>query len=48
MKDEELRTAVAEEMPRVVEELSRLVRIPSIAFPGYDEEPVRASAGATA
>lgn len=48
MKDEELRTAVAEEMPRVVEELSRLVRIPSIAFPGYDEEPVRASAEATA
>ena len=44
----ELRTAIAREMPRALDELSRLVRIPSIAFPGYDEEPVRASAEATA
>lgn len=43
-----LRTAVAEDQPRAVEELSRLVRIPSIAFPGYDDAPVRASAEATA
>jgi acetylornithine deacetylase/succinyl-diaminopimelate desuccinylase-like protein len=43
-----LRTDVAEGMPRAVDELSRLVRIPSIAFPGYDDEPVRASAEATA
>ena len=48
MNDEELRAAIAEGMPRTVDELSRLVRIPSIAFPGYDEKPVRASAEATA
>jgi acetylornithine deacetylase/succinyl-diaminopimelate desuccinylase-like protein len=48
MNAEELRAAVAEGMPRAVEELSRLVRIPSIAFPGYDEKPVRASAETTA
>ncbi|HEX5903635.1 MAG TPA: M20/M25/M40 family metallo-hydrolase [Actinomycetota bacterium] len=44
----ELRAAIAEGMPRTVDELARLVRIPSIAFPGYDEKPVRASAEATA
>lgn len=43
-----LKTATAELQGRVVEDLSRLVRIPSIAFPGYDEAPVRASAEATA
>lgn len=45
---DDLRAAISEGMPRTVEELSRLVRIPSIAFPGYDEKPVRASAEATA
>jgi acetylornithine deacetylase/succinyl-diaminopimelate desuccinylase-like protein len=45
---EELRTAVAAGMPRAVEDLSRLVEIPSIAFPDYDDAPVRASAEATA
>jgi acetylornithine deacetylase/succinyl-diaminopimelate desuccinylase-like protein len=45
---DELRTAVAEGMPRAVEDLSRLVQIPSIAFPGYDDAAVRASAEATA
>jgi acetylornithine deacetylase/succinyl-diaminopimelate desuccinylase-like protein len=44
----ELRVAIAEWHPRAVEELSNLVRIPSIAFPGYDEKPVRESAEATA
>lgn len=48
MNPHDLRTAVAEQMPRTVDELTRLVRIPSIAFPGYDTAPVRASAEATA
>ena len=45
---DELRAAAAAGMPRAVEDLSRLVRVPSIAFPGYDDAPVRASAAATA
>jgi acetylornithine deacetylase/succinyl-diaminopimelate desuccinylase-like protein len=48
MNADHLRAAIAEGMPRSIEELSRLVRIPSIAFPGYDGAPVRASAEATA
>ena len=48
MQTDDLRAAVAEGHPRAVEELSNLVRIPSIAFPGYDEKPVRESAEATA
>ncbi|HEX6231336.1 MAG TPA: dipeptidase [Actinomycetota bacterium] len=48
MDTERLRAAVAEGMPRTVDDLARLVRIPSIAFPGYDPAPVRASAEATA
>lgn len=48
MTPEDLRAAVSDDLPRTVEELSRLVRIPSIAFPGYDGAPVRASAEATA
>ena len=48
MNADELRAAVAEGMPRAVEDLSRLVRVPSIAFPGYDDAPVRASAATTA
>lgn len=48
MNVEELRAAVAEQMPRTIEDLSRLVRIPSISFPGYDPAPVRRSAEATA
>jgi acetylornithine deacetylase/succinyl-diaminopimelate desuccinylase-like protein len=48
MQADELRNAVSEWQPRAVEELSKLVRIPSIAFPGYDEKPVRESAEATA
>ena len=45
---EELRRAVAENVPRALADLERLVRIPSIAFPAYDPAPVRASAQATA
>jgi len=45
---DELRTAVADGMTRAVEDLSRLVEIPSIAFPDYDDAPVRASAEASA
>jgi acetylornithine deacetylase/succinyl-diaminopimelate desuccinylase-like protein len=48
MNVEELRATVAEQMPRTIEDLSRLVRIPSISFPGYDPAPVRRSAEATA
>jgi cysteinylglycine-S-conjugate dipeptidase len=48
MHADEFRVAIAEGHPRDVEELSNLVRIPSIAFPGYDEKPVRESAEATA
>lgn len=48
MQADDLRTAVRDAQPRAIEELANLVRIPSIAFPGYDEGPVRASAEATA
>jgi len=48
MNADDLRAAIARDQPRVVEELKTLVRIPSIAFPGYDDKPVRASAEATA
>ena len=48
MNADHLRDAIARDQRRVVEELKTLVRIPSIAFPGYDDKPVRASAEATA
>ncbi|PPL19021.1 M20/M25/M40 family metallo-hydrolase [Microterricola pindariensis] len=38
--------AAAELMPEVLERLERLVRIPSIAFPGFDPEPVHAMGAA--
>jgi len=41
MNAQELRAAISEDMPRTTDELSRLVRIPSIAFPDYDGAPVR-------
>jgi acetylornithine deacetylase/succinyl-diaminopimelate desuccinylase-like protein len=47
MDTEALRRAVADDMPRTVADLERLVRIPSIGFPGYDRAHVRASAEAT-
>jgi cysteinylglycine-S-conjugate dipeptidase len=45
---DELRAAVSERHAQAVEDLSRLIEIPSIAFPDYDDAPVRASAAATA
>ena len=39
-----LRTKVSDDMPRTIDELSRLVAIPSIGYPGYDPAHVRASA----
>lgn len=39
--------AVSALMPQIRADLERLVRIPSIAFPGYPEEPVAAAAQAT-
>ena len=47
MNADELRAAITKDMSRVVEELKTLVRIPSIAFPGYDDKPVRMSAETT-
>jgi acetylornithine deacetylase/succinyl-diaminopimelate desuccinylase-like protein len=48
MDIDDLRTAASDAMPTAVTDLERLVRIPSIAFPGYDPSPVRRSAEATA
>jgi cysteinylglycine-S-conjugate dipeptidase len=47
MDDQALRDRIAAEMPRTVEDLERLVRIPSMGYPGYDPDTVRASAEAT-
>jgi acetylornithine deacetylase/succinyl-diaminopimelate desuccinylase-like protein len=48
MNIHDLRSAVARDMQRTEHELERLVRIPSIAFPGFDAAPVHDSAVATA
>jgi acetylornithine deacetylase/succinyl-diaminopimelate desuccinylase-like protein len=48
MDIDDLRPAVAADMRRTQDDLERLVRIPSIAFPGYDARPVHDSAVATA
>src|SRR5699024_12537717 len=45
---EALRARLEPLLPRAVEDLKDLVRIPSIAFAGYDTEPVRRSAEAVA
>ena len=45
--DEELRERIAADMPRTVAELERLVRIPSMGYPGYDPADVRVSAETT-
>jgi cysteinylglycine-S-conjugate dipeptidase len=45
--DQELRERIAADMPRTVAQLERLVRIPSMGYPGYDPADVRASAEAT-
>jgi cysteinylglycine-S-conjugate dipeptidase len=47
MSDRQLRQRIAADMPRVVAELERLVRIPSMGYPDYDPANVRASAEAT-
>ncbi|HEX9122735.1 MAG TPA: dipeptidase [Actinomycetota bacterium] len=44
----DLRQRIADLMPRVQDDLERLVRIPSIAFPGYEDGPVRLAAETTA
>jgi acetylornithine deacetylase/succinyl-diaminopimelate desuccinylase-like protein len=45
---EEIRAAVARELPGVRADLERLVRIPGIAFDGFDPEPLERSAEAVA
>jgi cysteinylglycine-S-conjugate dipeptidase len=47
MDDRALRERIAADMPRAIEELERLVRIPSMGHPGYDPANVRASAETT-
>jgi acetylornithine deacetylase/succinyl-diaminopimelate desuccinylase-like protein len=41
MESSEIKTRVAAMMPELVGTLERLVSIPSVAFPGYPDEPVR-------
>ena len=48
MTDDELRAAVARELPGVRADLERLVRIPGIAFDGFDHSHVERSAEAVA
>lgn len=43
-----MREAAASGIPSALADLGALVRIPSIAFPGFDEEPVQRSAEAVA
>jgi acetylornithine deacetylase/succinyl-diaminopimelate desuccinylase-like protein len=47
METEQLRERIAADMPRVIDELARLVRIPSIGHAGHNPAHVRASAEAT-
>ena len=47
MDTERLRERIAADLPRTTDELTRLVRIPSVGYPGYDPAHVRASAEAT-
>ena len=46
--DTELRQAIRGDMPRIRDELERLVRIPSVSADGYDPSEVRRSAEASA
>ena len=48
LSEADLRQAIERELPGVRADLERLVRIPSIAFDGFDHSHVRASAEATA
>jgi acetylornithine deacetylase/succinyl-diaminopimelate desuccinylase-like protein len=47
MDSDALRTKIHDDVPRMIDELSRLVAIPSIGYPGYDPAEVRASAELT-
>ncbi|MGH2679611.1 MAG: M20/M25/M40 family metallo-hydrolase [Actinomycetota bacterium] len=47
MTDRVLRERISADMSRTVADLERLVRIPSMGYPGYDPANVRASAEAT-
>jgi hypothetical protein len=48
LSESDLRAAIAREMPGVRADLERLVRIPGIAFEGFDHSHVRRSAEAVA
>ncbi|WP_371871388.1 dipeptidase [Phytohabitans rumicis] len=48
MSEPELRAAITRELPGVRADLERLVRIPGIAFDGFDHSPVERSAEAVA
>ena len=48
LSDDDLRAAIAREMPGVRADLERLVRIPGIAFEGFDHSHVERSADAVA
>ncbi len=41
---DDIRTAVHADLPRTMEELERMIRVPSVSAPGYDPMAVRASA----
>jgi acetylornithine deacetylase/succinyl-diaminopimelate desuccinylase-like protein len=47
MDTDALRRRIHDDMPRVIDELSRLVEIPSVGYGGYDPATVRASAELT-
>jgi cysteinylglycine-S-conjugate dipeptidase len=47
MDTDTLRRAIHDDMPRVIDELSSLVAIPSVGYEGYDAANVRASAEQT-
>ncbi len=48
MTADDLRTKTKSLMPALLADLERLVRLPSVAFPGFPDEPVRQTAAAVA